>query len=66
MNINPPCLNCKDRYLGCHDHCNNYQTWITDRKENERKTLCAEEEYYGFKQAKEERIYRHKRRVHKK
>lgn len=28
-----PCKDCKERYVGCHDHCNKYQSWHKEREE---------------------------------
>ena len=27
MNIVPPCKDCPDRHLGCHDRCEKYQAY---------------------------------------
>lgn len=27
-----PCKNCKDRYLGCHDHCDKYKAFKEEIK----------------------------------
>jgi hypothetical protein len=27
MNENAPCLNCPEKYPGCHDHCDKYKEW---------------------------------------
>ena len=40
--IDAPCLGCDDRYLGCHDRCENYKAYkeksmeINQRKQEER------------------------------
>lgn len=26
-NLKAPCLNCENRFLGCHSSCNNYQSF---------------------------------------
>lgn len=37
--IQGPCLDCKDREIGCHDHCNKYQEYrdIVDKANAKRR-----------------------------
>ena len=30
--IHGPCIDCKDRYLACHDDCDRYKAWVDERE----------------------------------
>lgn len=55
--IHAPCLNCKDRVLGCHDTCERY---ISYRKELDK--VNAEDRERRKEESLHERHFRHKRR----
>ena len=46
------CQNCPDRYLGCHDHCDKYQSalaeWI-EKKASIRKAKRVHRDYENFR-----------------
>lgn len=43
-----PCLNCKDRKVGCHAECRKYIEYAENR-ERERKKIRREKEYENLK-----------------
>ena len=57
------CLNCQDRYLGCHDHCEKYQDaseqWRTLKQQIKSERF---DEYFSYKV---EKIKKEKRRGNK-
>lgn len=51
VNFNSPCYQCADRYMGCHDKCNKYQS--AKHAYEEKKKVVADGrnkyvKYYGY------------------
>lgn len=63
-NIKAPCLNCKDRHPLCHSSCIHYLSYKQEHdkiKEQIRKDIVADQDYYSMKEAKFKRL-KNKRR----
>ena len=63
-NTGTSCLDCKERYLGCHDHCERYLKEKAERLEKNRelkkkRSLCLE--YYHHKISKMQQEDKRKR-----
>lgn len=52
----PPCKDCTERFLACHDHCQRYKVW---KAEIQRVNKAREE--YARKNAKKFKYYYFKR-----
>lgn len=55
-----PCLNCPDRYSGCHDACEKYQTYKAHRQSisDARKRVNFIDEYFSDTVKKAEKLRR--------
>lgn len=56
MKVNASCLDCEDRYLGCHDKCEKYKRF----KELNEQQKTMEAEYYKKHGVKDFRYYRNR------
>lgn len=48
MRKTAPCYNCEKRYLGCHDYCNEYQEFNTNRKAFLKMRMKQNKEKYDY------------------
>ena len=39
-----PCLNCPDRFIGCHSTCEKYKEWSKEDKKNQGEALSKKNE----------------------
>lgn len=44
--MTPPCKDCPDRYIACHDHCEKYKTWKTNLAEEKRSAQLERDIYW--------------------
>ena len=42
-----PCMDCKERSIGCHDRCEKYQLWKMGKPENPEE-IDKDREYYSY------------------
>ena len=57
--IASPCLDCPDRHLGCHDHCERYQaykTQLAEYKQMRRRKLSKEHQGTKWTQTRYRKI----------
>lgn len=52
------CLNCKSRYIGCHDNCNDYKEYVKSKG----RKMAKEREYEWYLHDAIERMKRSRRR----